>query len=134
MQTTANQPSKKTLWISWFMSGLVILFMVFDGVFKFIQPEPVLNSMLELGYGEHHIAIVGALALIAVIFYAIPRTTILGAILLTGFLGGAMATNFRVNAPLFTHVLFPAYLLILAWGGLWLRNERVRNIIPYSVK
>lgn len=134
MQTTINPPSKTALWISWFMSGFVIMFMAFDGIFKFIQPEPVLEAMLELGYSEHHIAIVGALALISVIFYTIPRTSILGAILLTGFLGGAIATNFQVNSPLFSHVLFPAYIAILAWAGLWLRDERVRNIIPFSGK
>lgn len=134
MQTTTHHPSKKTLWISWIMSGLVILFMLMDSIFKFIQPEPVLETMLELGYGEHHITIVGTLALISVIFYAIPRTAILGAILLTGFLGGAIATNFRMDYPLLSHVLFPAYLAIFAWGGLWLRNSRLKNLIPLSNK
>jgi len=114
------------------MSGLVILFMLFDGIFKFIQPDPVIETMHELGFGSHHIAVVGFLALFSVILYAIPRTAILGAIILTAFLGGAIATNFRMDYPLFSHVLFPVYLALLAWGGLWLRDKRLQAFIPFK--
>ena len=125
-----NTISKSRLWTSRIMSGLVILFMLMDGIFKLIQPEEVVEATLGLGYAEHQIAIIGMLALISILLYAYPRTSILGALLLTGFLGGAIATNLRVETPLFSHVLFPGYLAVLAWGGLWLRDERVRNLIP----
>lgn len=131
--TNTSIPSKSTLWISRIMSGIVILFMLSDGIFKLIQPQPVFDTMLELGYGEHHISIVGILALLSVIFYAIPRTAVFGAILLTAFLGGAIATNFRMDYSLFGHVLFPVYITILAWGGLWLRNQKLRELIPLYV-
>lgn len=127
-----NQTSKKRLWAAWLMSGIAILFMLFDSLFKFIQPGPVVETMLELGYSEHHIAIVGLLGLISVILYTIPRTAILGAILLTGFFGGAIATNFRMDYPLFSHVLFPVYIAILAWGGLWLRNRGLQELVPLN--
>ena len=112
------------------MSWLVVLFMLFDSIFKFIQPESVVKGTLSLGYAEHHIAIIGTLGLISVILYAIPRTSILGAILLTGYWGGAIATHLRLDNPLFTHMLFPVYLAILAWAGLWLVNESLRELFP----
>ena len=124
-----NTLSKGRLWTSRIMSGIVILFMLFDSIFKFIQPEEVVQGTTELGYGAHHIALLGTLGLLSVIVYAIPRTSVLGAILLTAYFGGAIATHVRLDNPLFSHVLFPVYLGILAWGGLWLRDERVRKVI-----
>jgi hypothetical protein len=122
--------SKKRLWTARIMSGLVILFMLFDSIMKFIQPTAVVEGTLILGYAEHHIPIIGALALVSIILYAIPRTSILGAILLTGYWGGAIATHLRLDNPLFSHILFPVYLAILAWGGIWLVNEKLRALIP----
>jgi len=127
--TTTN--SKGRIWTSRIMSGLVILFMLFDSIFKFIQPAEVVQGTVELGYQAHHIAIIGALGLLSTILYTIPRTAVLGAILLTGYWGGAVATHLRLDNPLFSHILFSVYLGILAWGGLWLRDERVRKIIPF---
>ncbi len=132
--TTTNQLSKGRLWTARVMSWIVIVFMLMDGIFKFIQPEEVVQGTLELGYAEHHIAIIGALALIFVLLYAFPRTSLLGVVLLTGFWGGAIASNLRMDLPLFSHILFPVYLAFLAWGALWLRDERVRNLIPLLKK
>ncbi|WP_037193872.1 DoxX family protein, partial [Rhodococcus rhodochrous] len=117
-------------WTARIMSGLVILFMLFDSIFKFIQPAPVVEGTLQLGYAQHHLAVIGTLGLISTILYAIPRTAFLGAVLLTGYFGGAIATHIRMDAPLFSHVLFPVYLAVLAWGAIWLRNERARKLIP----
>ncbi|MEX2641176.1 MAG: DoxX family protein [Balneolales bacterium] len=112
------------------MSGIVILFMLFDSIFKFIQPDPVVQGTLELGFAEHHIALIGLLGLMSILLYTYPQTSVLGAILLTGFFGGVIATHVRLDNPLFSHTLFPVFLAILAWGGIWLRDERVRKLIP----
>ncbi|GEB30708.1 MULTISPECIES: DoxX family protein [Brevibacillus] len=124
----AKTISRTRLWVARIMSWLVILFMLFDGVFKLIQPAPVVEGTLVLGFAQHHIALLGILAIISTVLYALPRTAVLGAILLTGYFGGVIATQVRVDAPLLTHTLFAVYLAILAWGGLWLRDERVRNL------
>lgn len=126
---TVTAPSKGRLWTSRIMSGIVVLFMLFDSIFKFIQPEEVVSGTTELGFAVHHIALLGTLGLLSVLMYAIPRTAVLGAILLTGYFGGAIATHVRLDNPLFSHVLFPVYLGVLAWGGLWLRDERVRKVL-----
>ena len=110
------------------MSGLVIAFMLMDATFKFIQPAEVIETTASLGWSPHHIIVMGVLGLMVTILYVIPKTSIIGAILMTGFLGGAIATNLRVDNPLLSHVLFPVYLGILAWGGLMLRNPGVKNI------
>ena len=123
--------SKTRLWISRIMSGFVVLFLTFDIVMKFMKPEEVITTTVnELGYQEHHITTMGILLLISTILYVIPKTSILGAVLLTGYLGGAIATHLRVDNPLFSHLLFPVYFGILLWGGLWLRNEKLRSIFP----
>ena len=112
------------------MSGLVILFMLFDGIFKFVAPDDLMKeSVAQLGYQLHHAPILGTLALICTALYIIPRTAILGAVLLTGYYGGAIATHVRVDNPLFSHTLFPIYLAILMWGGLWLRSVRLRELV-----
>lgn len=127
-----NTISAKKLWASRIMGGIVILFMLFDSVFKFIQPEEVIKGTIELGYSQHHIAILGALGLLSIILYTIPKTSFLGVVLLTGYWGGAIATQVRLDNPLFTHILFPVYLAVLAWGGIWLRDERIRKLIPFQ--
>ena len=113
------------------ISALVVLFMLFDAAIKFIKPIQVIQTTVnELGYAEHHILIHGVLALTVTLVYAIPRTSVLGAILLTGHLGGAIASHLRVDNPIFSHTLFPAYVGVLAWLGLWLRNPQLRGLIP----
>jgi hypothetical protein len=121
--------SKGRLWTARIMKGIVILFMLFDGIGKLAKPEAVIKGTLDLGYAEHHIAIIGVLALLCTVLYAIPRTQVLGALLLTGFFGGTVASQLRVDAPLFTNILFSIYLAILAWGAVWLRDERVRKLL-----
>ena len=129
-ETQATSISKSRLWTARIMSWLVILFMLFDAIMKFIQPAAVVEGTTLLGYEQHHIVPIGILALIPTILYAVPRTSILGAVLLTGFWGGVVATHVRIDNPLFSHILFPVYLAILAWGGLWLVNENLRNLFP----
>lgn len=135
MQTTepASQIATPTLWIGRAMSAIVILFLVFDGAIKLVPIPIVTETMGQLGYppSEGIARLLGVLTLLCTILYAIPRTSVLGAILLTGYLGGAMATHLRVGSPLFSHLLFGLYLGLLAWGGLYLRDERVRAIIPF---
>jgi len=126
-------PSNKELIAGRIISGLVTAFMLFDGIFKLPKPAPVVDSFKTLGYDPNIAITIGILSLICAILYAIPRTAILGAILLTGYLGGAVATHVRVNDPLFTHILFPVYLGVLAWLGLYLRDERLRALIPTRV-
>jgi hypothetical protein len=125
-----NTVSKGKLWTSYVMSGLVILFMLMDSIMKFVQPPEVIEGTLALGFSEQHIAVLGALGLISTLLYAFPRTSILGAILLTSYFGGAVATHLRLNNPLFTHTLFTVYFGILIWGGLWLRNKKLQELLP----
>ncbi|MGZ7443006.1 DoxX family protein [Paenibacillus sp. TH7-28] len=120
--------SKGRLWTGRIMSGIVILFMLFDGISKLFKPAVVVEGTVTLGFAEHHIVTIGILALLPTVLYAIPRTAILGAVLLTAFYGGVVATQIRVDAPLFSNTLFAVYLAILAWGGLWLRNDKVRRL------
>ena len=122
-----------SLWTGRILSGVVIVFLLFDGIIKLIPIAPVIESMQQLGYGGDVTPVargLGVLTLAIVVLYALPRTAILGAILLTGLLGGAMATHLRVGTPLFTHLLFGLYLGLMAWGGLYLRDDRLRALLP----
>jgi hypothetical protein len=121
--------SKARLWTARIMGGLVIAFMLIDSIPKIIPDEATTAGMAGLGYQAHHIPIFGTLAFISTLLFAIPRTQILGAILLTGYFGGAIATHVRLDHPLFSLIFFPGYLAMLAWGSVWLRNERLRKLI-----
>lgn len=128
-----NKISKIRLWTGRIMSLLVILFMLFDAIIKFLKPAEVIKTTVnELGYGEHHIILHGFFSLIPTILYSIPRTSILGAVLLTAHLGGAIASHLRVDNPVFSHTLFPVYIATLMWGGVWLRDEHLRSIFPFK--
>jgi hypothetical protein len=120
--------SKKRLWASRIMSGIVVLFLIFDGVTKLMTINPVVEGMRKLGYPVPLAPVIGAILLICVVLYVIPRTAPLGAILLTGYLGGAVASQLRIEMPLFGYTLFPIYVAVLAWGGLYLRDSRVRAL------
>jgi len=124
--------SKKGLWAGRIMSTLVILFLAFDVVFKFVTPAPppVVETMAHLGWSLSLAPVLGIILLVSTALYVIPITSVLGAILLTGYLGGAIATHLRVGDPLFSHVLFPTYLGVLLWGGLYLREPRLRALVP----
>jgi len=126
---TAPVPSKVRVWTGRIMAGIVILFMLMDSIFKFVANEAVIEGTTSLGYQLHHLPIMGTLGLLSIILYILPRTEVLGAILLTGYFGGAIATHVRLDNPLFTHVLFTVYLGILAWGALFLKNEKLRDVI-----
>jgi O-antigen/teichoic acid export membrane protein len=114
------------------MSGLLVAFLVFDGAIKMVPIAPVTETLMALGYsGDPTLArSIGVVTLACALLYAIPRTSVLGAILLTGLLGGAIATHLRVGSPVFSHLLFGVYLGLMAWGGLYLRSEAVRKMIP----
>jgi hypothetical protein len=131
IETSGNATgvSKPRLWTARITGGLVIAFMLMDSTFKIIPNEAVAAGIVGLGYQAHHIPIFGTLGFISMLLFAIPNTQILGAILLTGYFGGAIATHVRLDHPLFSHILFPVYLALLAWGSLWLKNDRLRKLI-----
>lgn len=131
--TSINQTTPVSNWAIWtgrILSAIVILFLLFDGSLKVMELDIVKETGAQLGLPAHLNFGLGVLAFIIVALYAVPRTSILGAILLTGLLGGAIATHLRVGSPLFTHTLFPVYLGLIAWGGLFLRDDRLRALIP----
>ncbi len=119
--------SKKQLWAGRIISALPVLLLLFSGVMKLLKPAPLVEGFARFGYPERLIIVIGILELGCTIVYAIPRTSVLGAILITGYLGGATATNVRVADPLF---FVPAILGVLVWGGLFLRDERLRALLP----
>ena len=114
------------------LSGLVILFLIFDGAIKLVPIAPVTDTMAQLGWPAtaEMARTLGVLTLVCTALYAWPPTAVLGAILLTGYLGGAIATHLRVGSPLFSHLLFGVYLGLMVWGGLWLREPRLRALMP----
>lgn len=123
--------SAKKLWAGYIISGLPILFLLVDAIAKLFKPEAVVKGTLDLGYPESTIIPIGLILLVSTIRYAVPRTSVIGAILLTGYLGGAVATHVRVGSPLFTHILFPVYLGAFVWLGLYLRDTRLRALVPF---
>jgi hypothetical protein len=122
--------SKTSLWAGRIISALVVLFMLFDGIIKILKLAPAVEGTVALGYPAAVVLPLGIVALVCTAFYVIPRTSILGAILLTGYLGGAVASNLRVGSPLFGYILFPVYIGVLVWGGLFLRDDQLRAMIP----
>jgi uncharacterized membrane protein (UPF0182 family) len=125
----SSSVSKTRLWAGPGISALVIAFCIFDGVTKVIKDPHVLSASADLGYSVSSLVLIGALMLLCTALYAIPRTAVLGAVLLTGYLGGAVASNIRVGHPLF-ECIFPVIFGILAWGGIFLREPRLRELIP----
>jgi len=116
------------------LSGLVILFLLFDAGLKLASPETAIKySPPDLGWplDVPTMTMLGTLLLIPTLLYIWPRTAILGAILITAYLGGAVATHVRIGSPLFSHILFGVYLGVMLWGGLWLRDSRLRAMIPF---
>jgi len=120
---------KTTLWIGRVLSAVAILFLLFDGAMKLFKPALVVEATTRLGYSESSIIPIAVVLLAATVLYAIPRTAVLGAILLTGYLGGAVATHIRVSGSLF-EILFPVIMGVFVWGGLYLRDARLRRLIP----
>jgi hypothetical protein len=114
------------LWAGCIMSALPVLMLLFSGVMKLVKPAPVVEGFARLGYAEHLALGIGIVELVCTLVYVIPRTSILGAILLTGYLGGATATHVRIGDPYFA----PIVLGVLVWGGLFLRDDRLRALVP----
>lgn len=110
--------------------AIAALFLIADSTGKLLACDPVVKGTTELGYPESLVRVLGVLQLVCVAVYLVPRTSMLGAILLTGYLGGAVATHVRIGNPLFSHVLFPVYIALLVWGALYLRDARVRTLVP----
>jgi hypothetical protein len=125
--------SKPARWLGRILSGLVIVFLLLDGAIKLVPWPVVTETMDKMGYGssENLARSLGIITVVCTVLYSVPPTSILGAILLTGYLGGAMASHVRIDSPLFTHTLFGLYLGLMLWGGLWLRDPSLRNLIPF---
>src|SRR5262245_21491398 len=117
------------VWIGRVLSGLAVAFLVFDAVGKLLRLAPLAEGTGNLGYPQSSIVPIGVLLLVGVVLYVIPRTSVLGAIYLVGYLGGAVASHYRLGNPLATHVLFPVYVAAFLWGGLALRNPRLRAVL-----
>jgi hypothetical protein len=126
--------SKRDTIIGWVLSGLVLLFFAMDAGLKLFAPQLAIDHSPPLGIAPDVTVYreLGAILAISAILYAIPRTAVLGAILVTAYLGGAVACQFRVGSPLLSHTLFGVYLGLFVWGGLWFRDPRVRALIPLS--
>ena len=126
------QPSSSTaaqVWTGRVLSGIGVLFLTMDAVMKVLQLPAAIEGTKRVGYPADVVLTLGILQLICLAVYLIPRTSVLGAILWTGYLGGAVATHVRVGDPLFTHILFPVYVAALLWGGLALRDPRLRSVL-----
>ena len=127
-----GQNSKKAIIVGRILSGLAIAFLVFDGGVKFFMdslPPEALEAITSLQWPIEKMPMVGTILLCCLVLHLIPRTSLFGAILLTGYLGGAVASHVRVGNPLFSHTLFPIYIAILVWLGLYLRDSRVKRIL-----
>lgn len=127
-----NGTSKKALWTGRVLSGLAVLFLIFDGVMKFFMdklPPEALEAGAALQWPMERMPLVGTILLLCTLLYVIPRTAVVGAVLLTGYLGGAVASHVRVDNPLFSHTLFPIYIAVFIWLGLYLRDSRVKGMI-----
>jgi DoxX-like family len=129
VQSAARTPSvpKKGLWAGRIITALTALFLLFDSSLKMMRLAPAMQATTQLGYPEKLVLAIGIAEFFCVLLYMIPRTSILGAILLTGYLGGATATQVRLGNPWF---LFPVVLGVLVWGGLFLRDVRLRSLLP----
>jgi hypothetical protein len=121
--------SARAVWIGRILTGIAVLFLTFDTFIKFSGVKEAIEGTTQLGWQPHHLPILGAIELVCLALYLVPRTAPLGALLWTGYLGGAIATQLRIDNPLFTHILFPTYVAALIWGGLYLRDARVRSVL-----
>ena len=121
--------SSRARWAGRVLTALAVLFLLFDTTIKLLGAKEAVDGTVQLGWQAHHLPILGAIEIVCLVLYLVPRTAPLGAVLWTGYLGGAIATHLRLDNPLFSHVLFPVYVAALIWGGLYLRDARVRNVL-----
>ncbi|HEU4695316.1 MAG TPA: DoxX family protein [Vicinamibacterales bacterium] len=122
--------TNKTFLIGSILTGLVSAFLAFDVVLKVLQLAPAVETTTQLGYPVETILWIGVIELVFLVLYLVPRTSILGAVLLTGYLGGAIATHVRVGSPLLGYTFFPIYVAAMVWGGIYLRDARLRTLLP----
>ena len=123
--------AKKTLVTGYVLTTLVALFLTFDTVMKVLRLAPAIQGTTQLGYAADAVLWIGIIELVGLGLYLVPLTSVLGALLLTGYLGGAIATHVRVGSPLLSHTLFPIYVALMLWGGLYLREARLRELLPF---
>lgn len=129
MSVTTERPSRAVARTGLVVTGLVSLFLLFDSVSKLMQPQMVVDATVQMGFPASSVLVMGTVLLVCLALYLVPRTAVLGAVLLTGYLGGAVCAQLRIEAPLFSNLLFPVYVGVFVWLGLYLRDERVRQMI-----
>ena len=131
MTTIESGPqSSGRLWAGRILTALPVLFLLFDVIIHFMKPAPVVAGFEQLGYPLSLAVPLAIIELVCLVLYVIPRTSVLGAVFLTGYLGGAVASNLRIGAPLVSTILFPIYVALFLWGGLYLRDARLREVFP----
>ncbi|MBR1203439.1 MULTISPECIES: DoxX family protein [unclassified Bradyrhizobium] len=130
VDTEVSKPARITGRV---VSGVVILFLLFDGAIKLLPLPVVTETMDKMGFGASDTLArsLGIITIVCTLLYSVPPTSILGAILLTGYLGGAIASHVRIGSPLFSHTLFGLYLGLMVWGGLYLRDGNLRALLPF---
>jgi DoxX-like family len=124
----ATEISRASLWTGRVVTGVISILLAMDSALKVFVLTPAVEATAQLGYPAGIVFPLGIYELVSLVLYLVPRTSILGAVLWTGYLGGAVATHVRLDNPLFTHTLSPIYVAIMLWGGLWLRDRRLRNV------
>jgi hypothetical protein len=133
MQATLTVPAaSRKPWGSYALQGFVTLFMLMDAVMHTLNPEFVQAASRQLGYPTHIWPIIGVIELVIIALYVYPRTAVLGAILFTGYFGGAVSIHVRIGDPLLSHTLSPIYAALIIWGSLYLRDEKLRALLPFS--
>jgi hypothetical protein len=130
---TVDTSANKRPIAGYVLTALVAAFLAFDAAMKVLQLAPAMQGTIELGYPAGSVLVIGVIELVCLVLYLIPQTSVLGALALTGYLGGAIATHVRVGSPLLTHTLFPIYVALMVWGGLYLRERRLRALLPFRV-
>jgi hypothetical protein len=128
MHVPDQNPGKPRRIAAHVLTGIVAVFLLLDGVMKLVQPQVVIDTTLQLGYPQATITGMGVVLIASTLFYLAPRTSWLGAVLLTAYLGGAVASHVRIGSPWFSHTLFPVYVALLVWGALALRDARVLKL------
>jgi len=126
--TRASASPARRVWAGRILSGLAAAFLTMDAAMKLLHVQPAVEGTAQLGYPASVLFTLGVIQVVCLLVYLTPRTAILGAVLWTGYLGGAIATHVRVGSPLLTHTIFPIYVAALLWGGLWLRDRRLRGV------
>jgi hypothetical protein len=126
---TAGSPRARR--IGYALTGVAALFLAMDTVMKLLQLAPAVEGTTALGYPAGTVFLIGSIELVCLLLYLAPRTSVLGAVLMTGYLGGAVATHVRIGSPLLSHTLFPIYVAAMLWGGLSLRAPRLRALMPF---